>query len=89
MANLPSIVQLFGIVKKDAEGMAAANANPPDPGRKIEAVYAARAPHRTVMDGEHNGVALSERHDRRTRLHARTLFSQDEFTAFEILPGLR
>src|SRR5262245_16561813 len=42
-----------------------------------------------MMNGEHNAVALTKRHNHRPRLHAWTLLGQHAFSASEILIRLR
>jgi hypothetical protein len=53
------------------------------------AMEAARAPHRSLAHGEHDCIALLERHDVRTRLHARPLLGQHQLAAAEIDIGPR
>ena len=49
-----------------------------------DAVVAAGAGDRTLVDRKDHRVALSERHDLAFRLHARALLDQQEFAAGEI-----
>src|SRR4030095_5617101 len=77
-----------GVVKDDAKraplsGTHAAHAMP-----EIHPVCAAAPAHWTVMDGENDGGARSQRHHYGAGLHAWPLLGQHEFTSSEIAPGL-
>ncbi len=72
------------IMEDDAERLAMAATHAADAVPHIDAIDAARALHRTVLDGENHGVALAQRYDFRPRLHARPLFGQHELAAGEI-----
>jgi hypothetical protein len=52
---------------------------------KVHSIYAARARNRSVMDCEHNGVALAQRNHRHLGLHAGPLFCQNKFPGREIV----
>src|SRR5919202_3371327 len=56
---------------------------------KIDAIHAPRAMHGTLAHGEDHPVTLPQRHHHGPRLHARTLFSEDKFTAGEVMLGFR
>ena len=56
---------------------------------QIDAVVALRALNRPVVDCEGHGIALAERHDLSSALHARALFGQDELAAGEVAAWLR
>jgi len=56
---------------------------------KVHSVVAPGALDRAAVDGEHGRIALMQWHDGRPRLHAGTLFRQDELAAVEVLTGLR
>src|SRR5258708_20280914 len=60
-----------------------------DPMPQIDPIDPARPLHRTVMDSKSHGVALSQRDDLRSRLHARTLLCQHEFATREVSDGFR
>src|SRR5690242_5680036 len=64
--------------------MPLAGAHATDAMSEIDAVVPARAAHRSVMDRKHNTVALLERHDFGTGLHARPLLGEHEFAAGEL-----
>jgi hypothetical protein len=75
---------LRGIVKDDPKRMSVSLtkfANSMAKGHTIVATGAFVGP---LIDGEHNGVALSKWHYLRARLHARPLLSQHKFSALEI-----
>ena len=57
------------------------------PWRIADAVPAARALHRPLVDREHHRVALPQRHDLAARLHARALLDQQELAAVKSAPG--
>src|SRR5277367_5392059 len=50
-------------------------------------IVAADARHRPTVHGEHYGIALRERDDGGSGLHARPLFRQHELAALEIAAG--
>src|SRR5580704_7418065 len=79
----------FGIVEYDSDRMALAGPQPADAMAQVDAIAALGALDRPVVDGEHDGVALLERHDLRPALHARPLLGQHELAAGEVLAGLR
>src|SRR5512134_1540546 len=76
------------IVEDDPQRVAMPRAYAAHAMAEIDPVHAARALHRTVMDGEYHRVALAQRHHFRSRLHARTLLGDHEFAAREVPPGL-
>jgi hypothetical protein len=55
---------------------------------KVNAVFAPRSFDWTVMDGECDRIALSQRYDFGPALHARTLLGDDKFSTGEIAPRL-
>ncbi len=55
----------------------------------VHSIDPARSLDRAMMDREHHRITLLQRHYFRPRLHARSLFGQDELTAGEILARLR
>ncbi|ABA53703.1 hypothetical protein BURPS1710b_A0614 [Burkholderia pseudomallei 1710b] len=77
------------VVEDDPERMALPGAHAAHAVPKIHAIDTARALHRAMMDGEHDRVALLERHDIGARLHARPLLGDHEFAAREIGARLR
>lgn len=56
---------------------------------QIDAIEAACALDGTIVNGEHNAIALPKRHDNGAGLHPRSLFSHNEFSTFKILAGFR
>src|SRR3546814_8128284 len=75
---------LLRVVEDDAGGVAPAGTDPTDAVAKSDAVVASRAPDRPAVHGEGDGIALPERHDLRSRLHARALLGQHELAAGEV-----
>lgn len=75
-------------MKDDANGMASARPHAAYAVAKVDAIRASGALHGTMTDRENDGIALLERHDFRTRLHAWPLLGQDEFAAREIAARL-
>ena len=69
-------------------GMPVPRAHPAHAMAQVHPVDAARTLHRTVVDREHHGVTLAQRHDLGPRLHARTLLGHDELAAGEVAPRL-
>jgi hypothetical protein len=55
---------------------------------EVDAVKTARTLYRTVMNSECDCVALSQRHNFGSGLHARTLFGQHELAAGKVLSRL-
>ena len=76
-------------MKDDADGVAPAGAQTADAVAQVDTVRAARALHRAMMHGEGDRVALSERDNLGTRLHARPLLGEHELAALEIAPRFR
>ena len=89
LSNRSSVIQSFSrrVVENDTERMTMSRANAADAVPQVDAIHAARALHRTMMDGEDNGVTLPKRHDFRPRLHARPLLGHHEFAAREVTFG--
>jgi hypothetical protein len=79
---------LLRIVKDDAKGVTQTAADPANAVPEIDAIAALRTFHWPVMNREHHGIALRQRHHLDPALHARALFRQDKLAAGEIaLPG--
>jgi hypothetical protein len=76
-------------VEDDAGGIAKAAAYTAYAMPQIHLVNPASSLHRSVMDGKHHSVALSERHDFSSRLHSRALLGDDELAAGEIASRVR
>ena len=76
------------VVEDDAQRVPAAAAHPAHAMAQAHAVAAARAAHRPLVDGEHHGIALAQRHHLDPRLLARALLGQHELAAGEVAPGL-
>jgi hypothetical protein len=55
----------------------------------VHSIDAATALDRTVMNGEYDRIAQLQRHDFDARLHARSLFRQDELATVEVSLRLR
>src|ERR1051325_4223778 len=87
-AYIAALVISCRVVEDHADSVAAARADPADSVSEIHPVGASRTLRRPVMNGEHHGVALAERHDHRARLHARTLLGDHEFAAGELAAWL-
>src|SRR5260221_8223452 len=64
--------------------MAATRAQPAYAMAQIDSIEAASAASRAMMHGKDHAIPLAERHDLDARLHARSLFGQDELAAGEI-----
>src|SRR4051812_13486431 len=69
------------VVEDGARGVSPAGVHAADAGAEVDAVRAAPAVDRAVVDGEHDAVALRERNDHRARLHPRALLGEHEFAA--------
>ena len=54
-----------------------------------DTVKAASTFHGTMINGEHNAVALTKRHNHRPRLHAGPLLGKHELSASEVFARLR
>jgi hypothetical protein len=74
-------------VKNDAERVAVAGANAADAVPEIHAIQTFLTLHGAMMNCEYHTVALPERHNYWSRLHARTLLRHHEFAAREIFVG--
>ncbi len=74
-----------GVMKDDADCMALAGADPAHPMAQVDAIHAARALHRSMMDREDHPVSLAERYDLSARLLAWTLLREHEFATREVL----
>src|SRR5436305_12806747 len=69
------------VVEDDARCSAPSRAHAAHPVAELDAIRAASAAYRTLVDREDHRVALRERHDLRARLHARSLLGHDELAA--------
>src|SRR5215468_3673261 len=76
-------------MEDDAERMAPPAAQTADAMAQLDAIAAARAAHRAMVNGKGDGIALAERHDLDPALHARALLGQHKLAAGEIAPRLR
>src|SRR3984893_17966253 len=76
------------IMEDDPERVALAGAHATDAVALVHAIDAARALYGTMMHGEDDRLALSQRHHLDLRLPARTLLHQRELAAGEIRPGI-
>src|ERR1700733_13198397 len=75
-------------MKDDAQGMPHAGTDPTHTVAQVHAVMALRSLDRAVVDREGHAIALAQRHDFRTTLHARPLFGQHELATREVLAWL-
>src|ERR1700722_10034925 len=75
-------------MKDDAQGMPHAGTDPTHTVAQVHAVMALRSLDRAVVDREGHAIALAQRHDFRTTLHARPLFGQRELSTRGGLAGL-
>jgi hypothetical protein len=76
-----------GVVEDGAQGMARTGPHAADAVARVDAVAAATALDRAVVDGEDNRVAALQRRHLDPALHARTLFGQDELAHVKSAPG--
>src|ERR1700679_1091608 len=79
---------LCRIVENDADRMTAPREDAADAVPQIHAIRTACALHRPVVNRENNSVALTQRHDYRSALHARALLRHDELAAGEVRAGV-
>src|ERR1041385_7080372 len=77
-------VRLCGFVEDYAESDTCAGVQPADAVTQVHAVPTLLTLHGPMTNRKHDRVALQQRHDDRTRLHARPLFGQYKLTAREI-----
>lgn len=82
-------LQLRRVVKNDARCESLAGLKPADAVSHVDAVNAACAGHRPVMNGKDHSLSLHEGNDLCSGLHARSLLGQHEFTACEIFGRVR
>ena len=61
-----------------------AGADAAHPVTQVDAVIALCSPHRTIMDGKQNRIALPQWNHLDPALHPRPLLGQNEFTAGKI-----
>ena len=78
----------LGVVKNDAERVPVPGPHPADAVAQVDPVVASRTTDRAVMDREHGCIALAQRQDLRSRLHARALLGQHELAASVVPAGL-
>src|SRR5262245_4146334 len=83
--SLPHRVCSHGVVENDADCMALARAYSAHAMAQVDAIHAARALHRPMMDREDHAVSLAERHNLSARLHTRSLLREHEFAAREVV----
>ena len=79
---------LCRVVENDADCMTVSRPDAADAVPQVDAIRAARTLNGPVMNCENNGVALTERHDHRPALHARTLLRHDELSSSEVRAGV-
>src|ERR1041385_6917691 len=77
-------VRLGGVVEDYAESETCAGVQAADAVTQVHAVPTLLTLHGPMTNRKHDRVALQQRHDDRTRLHARPLFGQYKLTAREI-----
>ena len=75
---------LRGIVKDDPKRMSVSLTKFTNPVAKGHTIVASGTFMRSLIDGEHDGIAFRKWHHFRARLHARTLPSQNKFSSLEI-----
>lgn len=75
-------------MEDDAERVAMPRADAADAVTHRYPIVATRAAVRSVVDREHDRIALAERNDFGTRLHSWTLLGQDKFATAKILTGV-
>jgi hypothetical protein len=76
-------------MKNDASSVAPAGSKPADTVAQIHSIAAFRTLNRPVVYGEYDGVALLQRNNLGSALHAGPLLCQHEFTTGEVLAGHR
>src|ERR1700724_3331059 len=74
-------------MKYDPGSMPLPGADPAHAVAHVDPIGATGAAYRTMVDRKDHSLALRERHDLRTRLHARPLLGQHEVSAGEV--GIR
>src|SRR6185312_4840221 len=76
------------VVEDDSQCGALAATYRADAMAHASAVIAALARHRPFINSKQHGIALQQRHNLRSRLHARALLGQDELAALEVMARL-
>ena len=76
--------RLLGVVKDHTERVTVPAANATHAVPQVDPVRAARAPDRAMMNGEDHSVALTQRDDLGSRLHAGPLLGDHELAAREV-----
>src|SRR5258708_39560495 len=79
---------LCRVMENDADCMTVSRPDAADAVPQVNAIRATRTVNRPVMNCENNGVALTERHDHRPALHARTLLRHDKLPSGEVRAGV-
>src|SRR5260370_18986621 len=75
---------LCRVVENDGDRMRVPRPDAADDVSQVYAIGAARTLHGTIVNRENNAVSLTERHDHRPALHARTLLRHDELSTGEV-----
>src|SRR5580693_913554 len=78
---------LYRIMENDAYRVTAPREDAANAVPQVHAIRTARALHGPVVNRENNSVALMERYDHRSALHARALLRHDELAAGEVRAG--
>src|SRR5262249_10597697 len=78
-------ITLPGVVKDDPKRVPVAAADPAHPVPEINAIHAASAADRTMVDRKNDPVTLPQRHDLSPGLHPRPLLREDELATREVL----
>src|SRR5688572_5741190 len=74
-------------MEDDTQGVPTPGPDAADAVAQVHAIGASSAVDRAMMNRKRDSVALTKRHDLRSRLHARALLSQHELAAGEIPAG--
>ena len=75
------------IMKDDANRVAAPRAETAYAVAQVHSIGSTRTLNRAMMNGEGDGIALRQRHNLGTGLHARTLLGQNKLTSSKVLAG--
>src|SRR5258708_39112445 len=75
-------------MENDADCMPVPRPDAADAVPQVYAIGAARTLHGTIVNRENNAVSLTERHDHRPALHARTPLRHDELSTSEVDAGV-
>ena len=82
-------LHLRRVMKDDANGVAAPRAETAYTVAKVHSIGSTCTLHRAMMNGESHGIALRQRHNLGTGLHARSLLGQNKLTSTKVLAGFR